>query len=92
MVSEDELRFGADAYLSKLIDSQTFLDRLWTGIKIASVGLALVSCFSFFATKKFRNMAGSINLDQKHLLQTIKRLLSFLNMLQFFSHDFYLKN
>jgi hypothetical protein len=65
MVSEDELRFGADAYLSKLIDSQTFLDRLWTGIKIASVGLALVSCFSFFATKKFRKVAGSINLDQK---------------------------
>jgi hypothetical protein len=42
MVADDEIRLGADAYLSKLVDSQTFLDRLWSAIKIATVGLALV--------------------------------------------------
>ena len=43
MTLEDELRLGADAYLAKLAAHQTLIDRIWSGIKIASVGLAMVS-------------------------------------------------
>ncbi len=44
MVADDEIRLSADAYWSKLVYNQTLLDKLWTAIKIVSVGLALVSC------------------------------------------------
>ncbi len=44
MVADDEIRLSADAYWAKLVYNQTLLDKLWTAIKIASVGLALVSC------------------------------------------------
>lgn len=44
MVADDEIRLSADAYWSKLVYNQTLLDKLWSAIKIVSVGLALVSC------------------------------------------------
>jgi hypothetical protein len=67
MVSEDELRLGADAYLAKLLDSQTKVDRIWNGIKIATVAISLVGHDIFvrmtFSSKCFKTFVVAIGLS-----------------------------
>ena len=52
MTLEDELRLGADAYLAKLAAHQTLIDRMWTGIKIASVAMAMASIWLAIETNR----------------------------------------
>ena len=40
---EDELRFGADHYLKKMLERKSFLESFWGGIKVTCVFMALVS-------------------------------------------------
>ena len=40
---EDELRFGADHYLKKLLERKSFMESFWGGIKVTCVFMALVS-------------------------------------------------
>lgn len=43
MEDDDTIRFfGADVYLRKLVDRKTFVERFWTGLKAACIGLSLV--------------------------------------------------
>ena len=43
---EDELRFGADHYLKKMLERKSFLESFWGGIKVTCVFMALVSSFN----------------------------------------------
>ena len=65
MVADDEIRLSADAYWAKLVYNQTLLDKLWTTIKIASVGLALVSSdvTLIFWPKKICNLLFSLKVE-----------------------------
>ena len=47
---EDELRFGADHYLKKLLERKSFMESFWGAIKVTCVFMALVS---FIVALKF---------------------------------------
>lgn len=40
---EEELKFGADHYLRKLMDRKTMTEYFWSGLQFAMIFLALVS-------------------------------------------------
>ena len=43
MDEEDTLRLGADAYLAKLLDRKSLLQRFISSLKIGAIALSLVS-------------------------------------------------
>ena len=51
---EDELRFGADHYLKKLLERKSFMESFWGGIKVTCVFMALVSFVITLECYKFK--------------------------------------
>jgi len=56
---EDELRFGADHYLKKLLERKSFLESFWGGIKVTCVFMALF--LSIFAVYKATALAKPVS-------------------------------
>ena len=52
---EDELRFGADHYLKKLLERKSFMESFWGGIKVTCVFMALVITLEYV-----KNLIGQI--------------------------------
>ena len=44
-MSEEELKFGADAFLAKLHERKTIVDNFFTGIKLTGIALGLVKYY-----------------------------------------------